>query len=37
MTVVSQYGKVLAAHEGLDIEVGRFKKKTWFASSGKKG
>lgn len=27
MTVVSQYGKVLAAHEGLDIEVGRFKKE----------
>ena len=27
MTVVSQYGKVLAAHKGLDIEVGRFKKE----------
>ncbi len=27
MTVVSQYGKILAAHEGLDIEVGRFKKE----------
>lgn len=26
MTVVSQYGKVLAAHEGLDIAVGRFTK-----------
>ena len=27
MTVVSQYGKVLAAHEGIDIEVGRFRKE----------
>lgn len=27
MTVVSQYGKVLAAHEGLDIQVGRFTKE----------
>lgn len=27
MTVVSQYGKVLAAHEGLDIKVGRFTKE----------
>lgn len=27
MTVVSQYGKVLAAHKGLDIEVGRFRKE----------
>lgn len=26
MSVVSQYGKVLAAHEGLDIAVGRFTK-----------
>ena len=24
MTVVSQYGKVLAEHTGIDIEVGRF-------------
>ena len=27
MTVVSQYGKVLAQHKGLDIEVGRFTKE----------
>lgn len=27
MTVVSQYGKVLAAHKGLDIEVGRFREE----------
>lgn len=27
MTVVSQYGKVLAEHSGLDIEVGRFTKE----------
>ena len=27
MTVVSQYGKVLAAHKGLHIEVGRFKEE----------
>ena len=26
MTVVSQYGKVLAEHTGIDIEVGRFTK-----------
>lgn len=26
MTVVSQYGKILAAHEGITIEVGRFTK-----------
>lgn len=26
MTVVSQYGKVLAEHTGIDIEVGRFKQ-----------
>ena len=28
MTVVSQYGKVLAAHKGLDIEVGRLDRKS---------
>mgnify|MGYP000422566955 FL=1 len=27
MTVVSQYGKVLAAHKGIDVEVGRFKQE----------
>lgn len=27
MTVVSQYGKVLAEHRGIDIKVGRFKKE----------
>jgi len=27
MTVVSQYGKVLAAHKGIDVEVGRFKQQ----------
>ncbi len=27
MTVVSQYGKVLAEHTGLDIEVGRFRQE----------
>lgn len=27
MTVVSQYGKVLASHEGIDVEVGRFKRE----------
>lgn len=27
MTVVSQYGKVLAEHTGIDIEVGRFKQE----------
>lgn len=26
MTVVSQYGKILASHEGLDVRVGRFTK-----------
>lgn len=27
MTVVSSYGKILAAHEGIDIQVGRFTKE----------
>lgn len=27
MTVVSQYGKILAAHEGIDVKVGRFTKE----------
>lgn len=27
MTVVSQYGKVLAAHKGIDVKVGRFKQE----------
>lgn len=37
MTVVSQYGKVLAAHEGLHIEVGRFKKEDMIRVIKEKG
>ena len=37
MTVVSQYGKVLAQHEGLDIEVGRFKKEDMIRVIREKG
>lgn len=37
MTVVSQYGKVLAAHKGLDIEVGRFRKEDMLRVIREKG
>ncbi len=37
MTVVSQYGKILAAHEGLDIEVGRFTKEDMLREIAAKG
>lgn len=37
MTVVSQYGKVLAAHKGLDIEVGRFREEDMLRVIREKG
>lgn len=37
MTVVSKYGKVLAAHKGLDIEVGRFRKEDMLRVIAEKG
>lgn len=37
MTVVSQYGKVLAAHKGLDIEVGRFREEDMLRVIAEKG
>ena len=33
MTVVSQYGKILASHEGLDVRVGRFTKNDMINAS----
>lgn len=36
MTVVSQYGKVLAAHEGIDIQVGRFTESDMVRVIGEK-
>lgn len=37
MTVVSQYGKVLAEHTGIDVEVGRFKEEDMERIIGEKG